>query len=258
VLADPALAERAGRAATFAWERLRDGAGRLLRRWRDGEAAGVAQLDDHAYLVLGFVDLLQATGDPVWLERAAALTEAMLAGFWDGKDGACFESPAGDPSIAVRMKDGFDGAEMAGNSIATYNLRLLGTLLDRSDWIEKARRACDYYAARLEGQPVAMPQMLVAMDLMETTPRHVVVAGRPEADDTRALMRAFDLRFLPHDVRLPADGGEGQKRLAALAPFVAPLVAREGRATAYVCVEGSCRLPVTEPEAFVEQLEAGV
>src|SRR5205807_384063 len=88
---------------------------------------------------------------------------------------------AGDGSIAVRMKDSFDGAEMAGNSIAAWNLQALGTLLDRKDFREHARRTLDYFTRRLGDGAAGMPQMLVAMDLERSTVRHVVVAGGADA-----------------------------------------------------------------------------
>jgi uncharacterized protein YyaL (SSP411 family) len=256
VLGDPRLAERGARAADFVWERMRDPkTGELRRRWRDGEAAGAGQLDDYAYYALGCFDLYQATFDPKWLERATLVTEAEIARFWDETGGGFFESPAGDPAIKVRMKDGFDGAEMAGNSIAAWNLEMLAALLDREDWREKARRTLDYYGRRLAGAGAAMPQMLVAMLLESATPRHLVIAGRPEAPDTQAMLSEYDRRFLPHDAVLLVDGGERQRRLAKLVPFVAALAPKDGRATAYVCVNYACRLPTTDPAAFGAQLD---
>ncbi|MBI5708847.1 MAG: thioredoxin domain-containing protein [Candidatus Eisenbacteria bacterium] len=255
VLDDPALRARAVRAAEFVWRTLWDDERHeMKRRWRDGEAAGAGQLGDYACVALGFLDLYQATFDAAWLERAVRVTEAAVARFWDEEHGGFFESPADDPSIKVRMKDGFDGAEIAGNSIAAWDLVQLGALLDRRDWQEKARRTLEYYARRLAGGSAAMPQMLVAMDAAMTPPRHVVIAGEPDAPDTRALVRAYDRRFLPRDVLLLA-GGPGRKRLADLAPFTAALIPQGGRATAYVCVNYACRLPVTEPEKFVAQLD---
>ena len=103
-----------------------------------------------------------------------------------------------------------------------------------------------------------MPQMLVAIELVHAMPRHVVVAGDPAAADTRALIAAFESKLRPHDLLLVADGGEGQRRLAAIAPFVAPLVRVDGRATAYVCVDHSCSLPMTEPAAFATRLDEPV
>jgi hypothetical protein len=270
VLDEPALAARAAGAAEFIWTELRgtgrsaeesgrgsNGAGpvALARRWREGEAAGTGQLADYADFALGLVELYQATHDPLWLERAVQVTEAMVERFFDAEHGGFFESPAGDPSIKVRMKDGFDGAEIAGNSVAAYVVQSLGALLGRRDWLENAERTFGYYASRLAGNGVAMPRMLVAMDLAAEPPRHVVVAGEPGAEDTRALVREFDCRFLPRDLLLVVDGGEWSRRLANLVPFAASLSPVGGRATAYVCLDYACRLPVTDAREFAAQLE---
>jgi len=255
VLGDPDLASRAERAAQFVWGRLHDApTGALARRWRDGEAAGAGQLDDYAYYALGLTDLYGATHDPRWLERAVRVTEAQIARFYDAKDGGFWESPAGDPAVRVRMKDGFDGAEIAGNSIAAQNLIVLGRLLDRRDWLAMAEHTLDYYARRLAGGPSAMPQMLVAMDAARSTARHIVIAGDAQAPDTRALAAEFDRRFLPGDLLLVADA-RTRPRLAALAPFAASLTPQGGHATAYVCVNYACRLPTTDPRAFAAQLD---
>ena len=259
VLGDPQLAARGARAGEFVWAHLvTESPGqplRLARRWRAGEAAGAGQLDDYAFLAFGYLDLYGATHDPRWLERSVAITEAMVARFYDPAHGGFFESPGSDPSIAVRMKDGFDGAEIAGNSIAAWMLVSLGRLLDRREWLEAAERTFDYYAGRIGGAPLAMPRMLVAMDLARATPRHIVIAGDPQAADTRALIAEVDRRFLPHDVLLVVDGGERQRRLGALAPFVTPLTRHAGAATAYICVGYACQLPLTDPKAFGRQLD---
>jgi hypothetical protein len=153
------------------------------------------------------------------------------------------------------MKDGFDGAEIAGNSLAAYAVQTLGGLLGRRDWIERSGRAFGYYRARLAGNAWAMPRMLVAMDLVAGPTRHVVVAGDPEAAGTRALIREFDRRFLPRDLLLVVDGAERSRRLADLAPFAAALTPQNGRPAAYVCVDHVCRLPVTDAREFAALLD---
>jgi hypothetical protein len=255
-LAEPGLADRAVRAAEFVWTALRDpSSGALRRRWRQGEAAGEGQLADHANLALGLVELYQATHDPLWLGRAAELVATMIERFADERDGGFFESPPGDPSIRVRMKDGFDGAEIAGASIAAWVTQALGALLGRRDWLAQAGRTFGYYRRRLAGSPWAMPRMLVAMDLAAAPLRQVVVAGDPRSDAARALLREFDRRFLPRDLLLVSDGGERSRRLAGLAPFAASLAPAAGKAAAYVCVGQACRLPVSEPGAFGAMLD---
>ena len=93
------------------------------------------------------------------------------------------------------------------------------------------------------------------MDLARTAPRHVVVAGEANAPDTRALVRAFNQRFLPNDLLLLTGGAATRQRLARLAPFTASLEPHGGKATAYVCQRFVCRLPVTGSEELRSSLE---
>ncbi|MEO5617431.1 MAG: thioredoxin domain-containing protein [Candidatus Eisenbacteria bacterium] len=256
VLGDAALAARATRAAEFVWTHLWDEPERQLRRrWREGEAAMAGQLDDYAAVALGFADLYEVTFDPVWLERAATLTEVLVERFHDPEQGGFFESPAGDPSVKVRMKDGYDGAELAGNSVAAWVTHTLGVLFDRPDWRDAAAAAFAYYARRLAEGAAGMPQMLVAMQAERRAPRHLVIAGDPAAADTRALIAEYHRRFLPDDRLLIAARGESQRRLARLAPFTAALAVTGGRATAYLCVDYACRLPVHEPRVLGAMLD---
>ena len=253
---DAALAERARRAGEFAWTRLRDPkTGALHRRWRDGEAGGAGQLDDYADLALGFIDLYQCTFDPLWLERGVQLTSQMIDRFHDPKDGGFFDSPSGDPSIAVRLKDDFDGAELAGNSVAAEVVQRLATLLDRAEWRDLAHRAFDASARRMRGHPAAMPRMLGAMLLERATPRHIVIAGDPSRADTRAMIHEFGRRFLPNDMLIVTTPGPRADALRQLAPFAAALPEKDGRATAYLCVNYACRLPTTDAAVFAAQLD---
>ena len=259
-LDDPALAARAVAAAEFCWSSLyHSGRSELSRRWRDGEAAGPGQLDDYAYLAWGFLGLFEATAEAIWLDRAIHLADAMIAHFADPADGGFFESPPGDASVKVRMKDGFDGAEMAGNSIAALVLLELGDLLARDDLRAAARGTLDHYAKRLATMPLAMTQMLVAMQRSLAGARHVVVAApgnAPAAAEpaAAAMTRAFHQEFRPFDFLVHTDERPMRARLAALVPWIGPLVPRDGATTAYVCVDRACKAPARTLEELAVAL----
>ena len=122
------------------------------------------------------------------------------------------------------------------------------------EWVEEARHSFAYHARRLAPAPWAMPRMLAAMERAEAAPLHVVVVGDPAAADTRALVRVVESRLRP-DLDLVVVGDAMRATLARLAPFAAALPAQDGRATAYVCVDRACRLPVTDPAALAAALE---
>ncbi len=258
-LAEPAWAEAAVRAAEFVWNELRDPkTGALLRRWREGEAKGAGQLDDYAHYARGCVELFVTTHDARWLERAVLVTDAMLERLWDDEHGACFESPAADSEGAggtpIRMKDGFDGAETAGNSIAAHVLLRLARLTSREDLQVKADRTLDYHATRLAGSAWAMPQLVAVMIESAQPAGHVVVKGEP-SPERESLLAVYDSQFRPFQDRVVVEDAT-RAALAALAPFAASLPAREGRPTAYVCVQHRCRLPVQTPEELAAELDS--
>ena len=68
------------------------GEGRLLRRYRDGEAAIDGYAEDYASLICGLLELFQADGDAVWLDWAVALQERQDALFRDPSDGGWFST----------------------------------------------------------------------------------------------------------------------------------------------------------------------
>jgi uncharacterized protein YyaL (SSP411 family) len=61
-------------------------------------------------------------------------------------------------------------------------------------------------------------------------------------------------RYLPNKV--VAGLSPGDDEAGGLIPLLAQRTAREGRATAYVCVHYACQTPTTDPEELARQLGA--
>ena len=95
-----------------------------------------------------------------------------------------------------------------------------------------------------------------ALDFRRATTKEIVIAGRPGASDTAALLRLVHDRFLPNKVLALADGGRGQVELAEVVPFVEAMNMRDGKATIYVCENYVCRLPTNDLTVAVRLLDA--
>jgi uncharacterized protein YyaL (SSP411 family) len=255
VLDESAYSEAARRAAQFFTSRMWNGTV-LLRRFRDGEAAIAGFLDDYAFLAQAFLDLYETDFDLAHLQTAIALTERMLALFEDRQEGAFFSTSEGDPDLLLRMKDDYDGAEPAGNSVAILNLLRLARITRRRDFAEAADRALQGLASRMTFQPVAVPQLLVALMFRQAPPLQIVLAGARNAEGTRAFLRRLRERFLPHGVVLLIDSAAARKTLAAFAPELAGIEPAGQEPTAYVCRDYACDLPTTDPDRFAALLPA--
>ena len=72
----------------FILDRMREGDGRLLHSFKDGQAKFNGYLDDYANLVDGLTRLYEATGEPRWIDAALDLARVMIAEFADPEQGA--------------------------------------------------------------------------------------------------------------------------------------------------------------------------
>ena len=93
----------------------------------------------------------------------------------------------------------------------------------------------------INNYPPALPLMLTAWLQIETKPSQVVIAGTRGAEDTEALLRIVESTFSKPRLLLLADGAENQRYLAQNLPFIGNVVPLEGKATAYVCEDFTCK-----------------
>jgi uncharacterized protein len=227
---------------------------RLLRRYRDGEAGIGAYAEDYAYLIFGLVELFQADGDHGWLEWAVALQDLQDEAFWDADEGGWFSTRGDDPAVLLRLKEDYDGAEPAASSVSVLNLLTIGHLVEGTEAMSKVERTLARYGPRVGAAARVLPMMLCALSAWHAGLSQIVVAGRRDNDETRALLHEIARHYLPFAIVIPVEPGERQSALAERLPFVATMRAREGRATAYVCRDFTCQQPVAMPDELRHQL----
>ena len=253
-LADQAYADAAVRAAGFILKNLRRSDGRLLRRYRQGNAAYPGYLDDYAFLVWGLIELYEATFEISYLEEAMALSEAMIDIFWDEQGGGLYFTGKGNEPLIARSKEIYDGALPSGNSVAALNFLRLSRLTGNVDLEQRAAQLTQTFAGQVADQPMAYTQLLIALDFMVGPSQEIVIAGDLALETTQSMINAIRRRFLPNKVVLLRPEGAGAKRLALLSPFVQAMVSANNQPTVYVCEQYACQAPIKD----VGQLEAAL
>ncbi len=256
ILGKPEYAEAAARAAGFVTERLMTPEGRLLHRFRDGEAGIDAQADDYAFVVRGMLELYGATFDPGHLALAVRLQKQMLDDFWDGDKGGFFLTAEAATDLPVRPKELYDGAVPSANSVSLTNLMLLFRLTGDTGWAECADQLSRAFAGSVKANPSGFTHYLLGAAMAVRPGREIVVAGDPGAEETRAMLGVLNRTYAPHDALLLKTRANAA-RLGALAGFTAALQAPDSGATAYVCTGGACSRPVTDARALAEVIAEG-
>ena len=246
VLQEPRYHQAAERNLQFVQRHLWDpGTKTLFHRWRDGEPDSVQLLQGYAFLLSGVLDLYEAVLDPVKLDFALELADAMLGKFFDSDQGGFWQTTDQAADLILRSKEDYDGAEPSGNSVATLCFLRLGRTTGRTDLIAAAEKTVQLYSSRLAQFPSAVPFMLQALDFSLQEPRRIVVTGKAAGQDFGNLLRAIHSVYQPNKVVLGNTG--------PVEPFAKTLP--DGKTPqGYCCTGTECQAPTNDASELARQV----
>ncbi|HLF26620.1 MAG TPA: thioredoxin domain-containing protein [Anaerolineae bacterium] len=241
--------QAAARNAAFILDELRAPDGRLLRSWKAGRGAKLnGYLEDYSHLIEGLLELYQTTFEPRWFIAARELADMLIAHF-AAPDGTFFDTSDDHEALVVRPRDVQDNATPSGNAMAATVLLKLGAYTGEARYTQIAEKALRGLQPAFEQYPTAFGQWLVAYEFAGGRPKEIAVVGEPEAADTRALLDVIFAGFRPYQVVALKRPGDDSP-----IPLLADREPMNGKATASVCQNFACQLPVTDPQALAEQL----
>jgi uncharacterized protein YyaL (SSP411 family) len=252
-LDEPAYAEAAMKSADFVLTTLRGEDGRVLHRYREGEAAIEGNAEDYAFLVWGLLELYEATFELRYLEAAERLNEDLLERFWDGEGGGVYFTATGAETLLTRRKEVYDGAIPSSNSITMLNLLRLGRMTGDPLLEERAAAIGRAFSGQVARMAMGHTQLMNAVDFGVGPSLEVVIVGSGTAEDTAALVASVRDGYAPSKVVLLKDTDE-PGGLRGLAGWTDAHDAVGGAAAAYVCRNYECDLPTTDPARLSELL----
>jgi len=225
--------------------------GSLGRSWKDGRAVGAGVLEDYAHLAEGLLALYETTFDERWFTLARGLADQILARFQD-PSGGFFDTAVDHEALITRPKDPQDNAVPSGGAMATTVLLRLAAWTGEGRYRDAAERALGTVSTYLARYPTGFGQWLTAASFAASDVVEVAVVGDPSELATRELLAPVWASWRPAQVLAVAP--ETAVAHSAV-PLLADRLAKDGLATAYVCRNFACNLPVTEATALIEQLE---
>lgn len=256
ILGESKYIDRAVKAAQFVLKHLYI-KNRLFRSYKDSKARHNAYLDDYAFLIASLLDLYEATYDTTWLEKAMTLDGVLEKYYEDKRIGGFFMTSNDHEDLIAREKPAYDGALPSGNSIAVLNMLRLGEFTNIDRYKKRAKKALMSFSGTLSSNPVALSAMLLAVDFFLDSPKEIIVVT-PEGEKGKAdpFLLEFRKQFLPNRILAVISEGKDLQYHAKVIPLVKGKIAQEKKVTAYVCEEGTCKLPTSDPNVFASQIKS--
>lgn len=246
VLNNGRYAEAAVRGIEFIYTKLVREDGRLLARYRDGEAAHLAYVDDYAFLLMALIEVYEATFVSTYLDQAVKLTEDMNKLFWDREQGGFYFYGADSEQLITRPKELYDGAIPSGNSVATLALQKLADLTGNADLREIVEQQLQFFAGDAQKYPAGYTYFMMAIDYYFAEKTKIAIVGSVDDSDTQAMLNIAHNSFLPEAVvSFHSPSGQNYDEYKAV----------DGKSTAYICSNFACQPPITDIDKLTMMLK---
>jgi uncharacterized protein YyaL (SSP411 family) len=224
-------------------------ADRLGHSWRDGQLKFPGLASDFAAMIRAALALYEATSRKTYLDQALSWQRALDRDYADSRNGTYYLTAADAEGLVIRPASTSDDATPNHNAVAAQNLIRLAMLAGDDQWREKADKLIGAIAPDAIENLYMHMALLNAVDLRLRAAEIVVTGEGPRANQLlnaarrlppldRIVLHASSADTLPQ--RHPA-----RDKIAAVS-----------EPSAFVCVGETCSLPVADPDALIEAVNA--
>jgi uncharacterized protein YyaL (SSP411 family) len=223
--------------------------GRLFHTWCAGRPRHPATLDDYAAMAGAALALAQLTADDAYLTQARAWVALVDEHYWDATDGGYFLVADDTRDIPFRTKSAHDAATPSGTAMIVEVLARLFLLTGENAYRERAEAIIRIFSTANAQHRIATPGLLSAAEVLMRAPQ-VVLVGNPE-DAALVALRRTAL------ARAPAIATIAHLAPGASLPPTHPASPNVGAYThpaAWICLEATCELPLTDAAALAARL----
>jgi len=245
--------EIAKSAVKFILDKLTLPNGRLLHRYRNGNADIAGNLDDYAFYISALLDLYETTFAIEYLVRAFDLQNDLIKYFWDEKDWGFFFTASDSEKLLVRQKEIYDGAIPSGNSVALLNLVRLYRFTGRTDFERKASQMIKTFSQPIRTSPSAYTHSLSALDFYLGPSKEILLVGSDE-HKVKSFVRVINKYFIPNKVTL-YKSVESHDSLAKIAEHTKSFQFTDSEILVYLCENFTCKLPISSETELTKQLK---
>lgn len=228
--------------ATFLEENMFRDAGGLYRNHKNGKSTINGFLEDYATTIEGFLALYEVTFDEHWLSVARKLTEYSIDHFSDSTSSLFFFTSNEDSALIRRTIESNDNVISASNSIMANNLLKLHKIFPKAGYGKRVYKMVKNVQDNFLKNGQSFANWLHLLLFEHQNFYEIAVVGA----EHHTLGKEISGNYIPNSVLVGTAKEAGIELLQGRY--------NEEETYIYVCIEGSCKLPVTTVAQMLEQL----
>jgi hypothetical protein len=216
--------------------------GGLYRNFKNGKSSINAYLEDYATVIDAYIDLYEVTLDEKWLQNAKLLTNYCFDHFYDEQSKMFFFTSNEDTGLIARKIDTDDNVIPSSNSIMANNLFKLGHYFSNNSYLKTADQMLHNIKEKMLTYGAGASNWSLLYSNFVGEFYEVAIVGKNAKDKLKKINKSY----IPNKLIV---GSTTQSDLPLL-----EYKYDEKETTIYVCIDGACKLPVTDVDKALSQI----
>lgn len=243
VFNDSRFLDKALKNANFILKVQMNDQGGLNRNYKAGKSTINGYLEDYATVISAFISLYKVSLDEQWLRTANQLTNYCFDHFYDDRSNMFYFTSDLDRELIARKIDTDDNVIPSSNSIMAGNLFLLGHYFSNKAFLRTADQMVHNMKERIVEYGAGASNWALLYANYVGDFYEIAIVG----EKAHGLLKEIELHYIPNKL---IAGSTVDTQLPVLNYKYKP-----GETIIYVCVDGACKLPVSETEKALEQIK---
>lgn len=242
VLGEQSYLDKAIKNATFIMENQIKEDGSLYHNYKKGKSTIDGFSEDYAHTISAFIELYQATFNEQWLNTAKELMDYTISHFLNNESSMFYFTADNATNLIARKTEVLDNVIPSSNSVLAESLFKLGHYYSVKSYTKLAKQMLSNINVGIEKSPSAYSNWLILYLNYANPFYEVAISGV----DVHNKLKALDNSYLPN---ILISGSKNSSELPLLQNKYI-----EDETFIYVCVNGTCKLPVKDTNRALGQI----
>jgi len=216
--------------------------GGLNRNFKDGKSTINGYAEDYATVIQAFISLHEVSLDEKWLIISKEIMEYAIIHFYDSTSGMFFYTSKEDPSLIARKTEVIDGVISSSNSIIGNSLFKLGHYFYDQKMIKISKQMLNNLKIEIIKNPMGYSNWLHLMTNFTQPFYEVAVVGK----NANTITKEFYKNYFPN-ILISASNKDSELPLLEFKYI-------DGETLIYVCVNGTCKLPLADISKAIKSI----
>ncbi|WP_412561693.1 thioredoxin domain-containing protein [Winogradskyella sp. MIT101101] len=234
--------DKALKNANFIKENQIQSNGGLFHNYKDAKSIIEGFSEDYAHTIAAFIELYQVTFDEQWLDLSKSLMDYAISHFLNDESSMFYFTSDKSTNLIARKTEVFDNVIPSSNSVLADCLFKLGHYYANKDYSKLAAQMLANIDEDMQKSPSGYTNWMTLYLNHSNAYYEVAISGKEAVDKLNEL----NAHYIPN---ILISGSKTESNLPLLKnKFI------EDETLIYVCVNGTCKLPVNSIEKARNQI----